>query len=282
MVKCDDCGRRFFSEARLKHHVRNDHGERVSCTLCNYSVTKARRHRLRDHMKTHQRPRSRNNGPLASSTITFPSPRKITTTPLQERVLWTSPPLSPLMSEWEGSPETTIGEEAELHQVVAEAMGWSQTASEGAQQPQTMAVVTSLDLPAPIEDSRITAVKLPKGSNKVVTEQDGVGPVTEQEGRAGACSMDFLADDPRYFFLGAPSSIMEGHTAQLLRATCTAVRRTGRKFKRHFLPVGYLGVRREETAVMPGETRYSLVDYWTRDLECRKTRECATQTDFHL
>ncbi|XP_033738504.1 uncharacterized protein LOC117326029 [Pecten maximus] len=308
LYQCEECGRRFHTQQKLNHHRRNDHGPRIRCTECSYTTTQARRHRMRDHMRIHQRERQNRPSPrpILKSTVQFPPPVKTEHTPPQQRLLQqsNSPQISPLMSEWEGSPQVTLGEEVELHETLAEAMGWTHynsvdQDSARKETPDKKASVEETSLPSglptmpesaslskemtppPLSEATCERSKSPLQPRITETTAASTGGITETITRTEGIpteTLDNLAEDPRFFFLGAPSTILQGNTAQLMRRTRMAARRKG-QLRRHFVPLGYLSVRREEVATLPDGTTYRLIDYWTRDPECKRTRECSTQTE---
>lgn len=314
--QCEECGRRFFTTDRLNHHKRNDHGPRIKCNLCDYTTTQARRHRMRDHERTHCR--NLTQRPKMSSKVVFPPLVQTQGTPPQERLLReSSVSLLDCLSEWDGSPRISLDEEGELHQVVAEAMGWKAAGEADMENISTDKAIPfniqtveaakgegnfTPDLPVSTEtktnslssrcielkSSTITSPEKNKVGNQAAArrseeshqkEQTSVSTMSgSQTDGPRTDGMDILAEDPRFFFMGAPSSILQGQTAQLLRSTRVTARRRG-ALKRYFIPVGYLGVKRIEEAILPDGTVYKLTDFWTRDPECKRTRECMTQTE---
>ena len=92
-------------------------------------------------------------------------------------------------------------------------------------------------------------------------------------------SYDTLSADPRLVFLGAPSSYMEGFTAQLLKATQATAKTHLQNYSKRFIPDGFIGVKKVETVTLPDGTVYTLTDYWTRVPEVTCTTSSATQTE---
>ena len=68
--------------------------------------------------------------------------------------------------------------------------------------------------------------------------------------------------DPHLFFMGAPSSIMQGTAAQALRAVRDQARRTGRRSVTH-LPLGVSSIQRQERAILEGGRVYEVITTWT-------------------
>ncbi|XP_069111816.1 uncharacterized protein [Argopecten irradians] len=296
--QCDDCGKRFYSRGQLNRHVKSVHGPRLYCHMCNFSTPGARAYRLREHMRDHQErpsprgnPRGRRPREVARDQVTFDPPRRTDITPPQTSMLDRCPP-SPLLSEWGTSPLVVLGEEVdllglgdmELPEVkILASTPVVETATSGtivAQQSTQGGAEMVEDVVVP-EDILIPGTAV-TAEEPMPTETAQVPQASHDhsmlDSKQTVLNFEYLAEDPRFFFLGAPSSILEGNTAQLLKKNKNRARSQGQQFKRYFVPEGFLSVRRVERATLPDGTTYQLTDFWTKDPECKKTSDKATQT----
>ena len=73
-----------------------------------------------------------------------------------------------------------------------------------------------------------------------------------------------LLDDPRFFFVGAPGSVMAGVPANLLRSIRSTACRSLSRSVRH-LPIGFRGIQRQEKAIfiLLDGTVYEISTTWT-------------------
>ena len=91
-----------------------------------------------------------------------------------------------------------------------------------------------------------------------------------------------LLFDPRFFFVGAPSSVMKDVPANLLRSIRSTACQSLSRSVRH-LPVGVRGIQRQEKAILPDGTVYEISTTWTYHAESASSTvtQRTTDTDRH-
>ena len=83
--------------------------------------------------------------------------------------------------------------------------------------------------------------------------------------------LDTLANDPEYFFLGAPSCYEPGETARVIHEAKERARHAGCKDRTvKFIPQNLLCIQKVETVTLPSGERYELSSYWIEKPECKK------------
>lgn len=111
--------------------------------------------------------------------------------------------------------------------------------------------------------------------------RDGAAPAPSAFRPSRTQPLDYLSVDPRYFFLGSPSSYMEGDTAMLLAANRQDAQSHREHFKRKWPPIGVMSIQRVEEVRMPDGRHYRITDYWVRPAHCEQIeyKDEETQTD---
>ena len=91
-------------------------------------------------------------------------------------------------------------------------------------------------------------------------------------------SFEQLSANPYFYFIGAPSHYLKGHTAQLLKAARVSPRQHLTNFQRRIVPDGYSTISKNESITFPDGTVYTLTDCWSKDPNTKITVNAYTQT----
>lgn len=113
-----------------------------------------------------------------------------------------------------------------------------------------------------------------------VPDQKTIGSRRDQGTMTEERLLNYLSADPRFHFMGAPSHYMEGRTARKLRRVILEAERMRGKYKKRFVPNGYLCLQKVETYTFPDGGVYRLEDNWVRNPVSKRTKTKSTQTPF--
>lgn len=261
MLSCKTCFRMYPTWRQLSRHIRDKHDSQP--VLCKYSqygcvlaMSRSRKSQLLAHeAKCKYHPV--NGGPTRNHRIHPQVERDMPGTPVQDErpaiqlvELPTTPSprscislfknTSPLLSPLAQSPQPNHIQDQEMREIDA---------------PAT--IISSMDQ-----------------MNETNEEWRDLQPMDKEQ--EGTNVYDHLHLDPRFFFLGAPSSYRKEHCAEELIKVRERSIRTGTRAV-SFFPPTLDHIRKEETAILPDGTTYQLRSFWYRT---STTTKCtATQTE---
>ena len=129
------------------------------------------------------------------------------------------------------------------------------------------------------EASEVMRVRGEKGKEKGLVWEQG-----ERKSRWGHCGRNMrptedLANDPDYFFLGAPSLYDRRDHAEMLHQVKERCFKAGvqiRKLK--FICRNVLCIEKRETCILPDSTQYTMYSLWIEKPEYQRYRDQATLT----